>query len=171
MSSLPSVQCNQSDPLKAEVKSRHSLMQNIPMASHTVKPLILKTLCDLAVNLLSSPSPFHFLPLAPPTSSGKQARPTQNLCTWCSLYLEFPPSYNHMVSDQMSLLPVFFFIALITTWYYPSVCCLALSLNSRLHVEREFAYLVLCPQGLEQWLVYNRYSVNTHSVTESSQYN
>lgn len=150
-------------------------MQNVPMASQqTAKSIVLKTLCALAISLLSSLISCTLLltywALAPLTSSCKQAKPTHNLCTWCSLLLEFPHTDNHMISAQMSPLPYLSFIALISTWYYVFICCLALSLDSKLHLGRDFAYLLLCPQGLEQWLVYNRYSIDIHSVTESSQF-
>lgn len=144
-------------------------MQNVPMASQqTAKSIVLKTLCAFS-SLLSWTLLFTYWALAPLTSSCKQAKPTHNLCTWCSLCLEFPHTDNHMISAQMSPLPYLSFIALISTWYV-FICCLALSLD-KLHLGRDFAHLVLCLPGLEQWLVYNRYSIDIHSVTESSQYN
>lgn len=74
--------------------------------------------------------------LAPLIFSYKQA--IQGLGTWCSLYLEFPHSDNHMVCAQMSS-PI---LLLHSTNYYQTlyICFLA----SKFHQGMGFAYLVLC---------------------------
>lgn len=141
--------------------------------THTVKSIILKILHDLALSHLSSftsrHSPPHLLCPSLTDFHPYETKPSQGLCTWCFLCPEFPLSDNHMASAQMSPLLYFFFIALITTYHYIFICLFHSTVNSIM--AEGFAYLVLfCPQNLEWWLVYNRYSINIHFSIEFSEY-